>query len=137
MRCLTFNSQQWHPIYDFRQSLPDVYEQIFVVGVMDSEILAIIMPPDAQAPHLTQKSHIKRFQFKAPFLDLQSSLVQGAGKKELTRPQLEQRIYGLQVVLDQETFRTENWESLRYFRSKYDNEHALSASICNKTQIQD
>jgi len=61
MRCLTFNSQQWHPIYDFRQSLPDVYEQIFVVGVMDSEILAIIMPPDAQAPHLTQKSHIKRF----------------------------------------------------------------------------
>jgi hypothetical protein len=77
------------PVFDFRQALPDVYEQVFIVGIMDNEILAIVMPPEYQAPLLNQKNQVRRFPFKAPFLEQQSSLHQGVGKKELTRPQLE------------------------------------------------
>jgi len=36
---------------------------------MDNEILAIVMPVDADAPSLQQKSQIKTFKFKPPFLD--------------------------------------------------------------------
>ena len=32
-------------------------------------------------------------------------------------------------------FRVDNWESLKYFRSKYDNEYTLSASIFDKDTI--
>lgn len=38
-------------------------------------------------------------------------------------------------MIDQEVFRQENWESLKQFRSKYDNEYHLSSSIMDQTQI--
>jgi chromosome transmission fidelity protein 4 len=44
VRAFTFQSQQWSPIYDFKQSHAEVYNQVWIVGVMDGEILAIIMP---------------------------------------------------------------------------------------------
>jgi hypothetical protein len=44
MRAFTFTSQQWTPIYDFKQKHSDVYERIWIVGVMDAEILVIVMP---------------------------------------------------------------------------------------------
>lgn len=44
VRSFSFQSQQWVPIYDFKHSHPEVYNQIWIVGVMDGEILAIIMP---------------------------------------------------------------------------------------------
>jgi len=39
------------------------------------------------------------------------------------------------MIIDQEVFRQENWESLKHFRSKYDNEYHLSSSIMDSTQI--
>ncbi len=41
---------------------------------MDNEVLAIVMPADAQAPSVAQKSQIRTFKFKPPFLDLESNL---------------------------------------------------------------
>ena len=61
MRAFTFASQQWSPVYDFRQRHADIYEQIWIVGVMDAEILAIVMPAEYAAPLITQKAQIKRF----------------------------------------------------------------------------
>lgn len=53
--------------------------------------------------------------------------------KELTRSQLEAQIFNKQIIIDQEVFRQENWESLKHFRSKYDNEYHLSSSIMDQT----
>lgn len=55
--------------------------------------------------------------------------------KELTRAQLEAQIFNKQMLIDQEVFRLENWESLKHFRSKYDNEYHLSSSIMDQAQI--
>jgi hypothetical protein len=33
------------------------------------------------------------------------------------------------MLIEQEAFRIQNWESLKHFRSKYDNEYHLSATI--------
>ena len=89
MRAFTFTSQQWSPIYDFKQRHPDVYTQIWIVAVMDYEILAIVMPVDAVAPSITQKSQIKSFKFKPTFLDQESN----TESKELTQSQLESQIF--------------------------------------------
>ena len=40
-------------------------------------------------------------------------------------------------MIDHETYRRETWESLKQFRSKYDQEYHLSASIMNVTEIVD
>ena len=47
MRAFTVASLQWSPIYDFKQRHPDIFAQIWIVAVMDNEVLAIIMPTDA------------------------------------------------------------------------------------------
>ena len=39
------------------------------------------------------------------------------------------------MIIDQEVLRQENWESLKHFRSKYDNEYHLSSSIMDATGI--
>lgn len=46
MRAFTFASQQWSPVYDFRARHQDIFAQIWVVGVMDGEVLAIVMPQE-------------------------------------------------------------------------------------------
>jgi|LakMenEpi03Aug12_release.lakeMendotaPanAssembly.Ray.scaffolds.fasta_scaffold4087947_1 hypothetical protein len=42
--------------------------------------------------------------------------------KELTRPQIEALVMAQQFSVDHETFRKDNYEALKNFRSKYDNE---------------
>ena len=39
--------------------------------------------------------------------------------------------------LEHESFRKQNWESLKHFRSKYDNEFAQSETILDANQIID
>ena len=40
------------------------------------------------------------------------------------------------LSLEHEMFRMQNWESLKHFRSKYDNEYHLSESILDMNEIQ-
>lgn len=81
VRAFSFNSQQWTPIFDFKQKHAEIYDRIWIVGVMDAEILVIVMPKDSLAPSINQKSQIKRFAYKVPLLDQESAL----DSKELTR----------------------------------------------------
>lgn len=39
------------------------------------------------------------------------------------------------MLIEQEAFRIQNWESLKHFRSKYDNEYHLSTTILDPTQL--
>lgn len=55
--------------------------------------------------------------------------------KELTKPQIEQQMLNLQLSIEHEMFRKENWEHLKHFRSKYDNEYHLSESIMETSEI--
>jgi len=49
---------------------------------------------------------------------------------------LESQIFAKQMMIDQETFRLENWEQLKQFRSKMVPDYFLSESIKDQSQIQ-
>jgi hypothetical protein len=69
MRCLNPQNMQWIPAIDFRSKVPQNYAHMWIVGVTDGEVLAFELPKGYQAPHMHQKSLIRRFQLKIPFLD--------------------------------------------------------------------
>jgi hypothetical protein len=52
VRAFSFTSQQWSPVFDFKQRYSDIYTNIWIVGVMDNEILAIVKPSEGMAPNL-------------------------------------------------------------------------------------
>jgi hypothetical protein len=76
---------------------------------------------------------VRRFQLKIPFLDQEKVNVDS---KELTLSQIEEQIMRLQQLIDFESYRREQWEHLKQFRSKYDNEYILSESIMTTGDIQ-
>lgn len=53
----------------------------------------------------------------------------------MTLSQIEASIYNKQIQIEQEQFRRESWESLKNFRSKYDNEYNVSESVMDKNEI--
>jgi len=59
---------------------------LWIVGVSEQEVLAIKMLADHQAPMVTQKGEIRRFQLRVPLLNQKSTDVDS---KEKTQPQLE------------------------------------------------
>ena len=89
MRCLNPSNNQWIPALDFRIRCPNNYAQLWIVGITEGEVLAIELPKGYLAPHLNQKSMIKRFKLKIPFLDQEKKDVDS---KELTLPQLDEEI---------------------------------------------
>lgn len=52
VRAFSFTSQQWSPVFDFKQRYSDIYANIWIVGVMDNEILAIVKPSEGMTPNL-------------------------------------------------------------------------------------
>jgi hypothetical protein len=55
--------------------------------------------------------------------------------KEQTKSQIEATVFNKQMIIDHETYRRNNWESLKQFRSKYDQEYVLSESIMDINDI--
>ena len=49
---------------------------------------------------------------------------------------MEAQLQNMWLSLEHEMFRKQNWESLKHFRSKYDNEYQLSESILDNNEIQ-
>ena len=68
-----------------------------------------------------------------PFLEIDNDKDPDA--KELTQPQLEEALARQMFISDHEQFRKDNWETLKHFRSKYDNEFILSDSIMSSADI--
>lgn len=63
---------------------------------------------------------------KIPLLDQEKKDIDS---KELTIPQLEAEQLMKQLKLEHEQFRKDNWETLKGFRSRYDNEFHQSLNI--------
>lgn len=93
----------------------------------------IEMPKDHEAPAITQRSNVRRFKMKQPLLEIHED--EAKEEKELTLTQIEAKLQAIWLHLEHETFRKQNWESLKHFRSKYDNEFAQSESIMDNSEI--
>ncbi|CDW81941.1 wd repeat and hmg-box dna-binding protein 1-like [Stylonychia lemnae] len=132
IRCLNPLNNQWIPILDFKQKLPSNFSQIWIVGISEKEVLAIELPKGYQAPHLKQQSMIRRFQLKLPFLEQERKDIDS---KDMTLPQIEEEIMRKVQLLDFETYRKDQWEHLRHFRQKYDNNYMLSETILDSTKL--
>ena len=46
LSALNFKNNQWVPVLDLSDSFPNTYENFWVVGVMENELVAIEMPND-------------------------------------------------------------------------------------------
>lgn len=78
---------------------------------------------------------IKRFKYKIPLLESDTSAGASAERKELNLQQLEEAIMKEQFIIDHETYRRDHWEALKHFRSKYDSEYPLSESIMTHSAL--
>jgi len=104
---------------DFKHRHSEIFTQLWIVGVSEDEVLAIEMARDHLAPLLAQKNQIRRYKMKMPLLKQDNENVDS---KEMTRFQIEGQVMAQQMQVDHETFRREQWENLKNFRSKYDTE---------------
>lgn len=62
---------------------------------------------------------------RSPFLGLEeadAAVTEGKDSQSITL--IESKLQTMWLHLDHEIFRKQNWESLKHFRSKYDNEYA-------------
>ena len=131
-RLLHFSSLHWVPVLDFKLRFPAVYNQFWVVGVCESEVLAIELPKNYAVPHPTLKNAVRRLKMNVPFLEQASK---DPDSKELTPAQLEETMLRERLRVDQEQYRRDNWEHLKQFRTRYDNEYLLSESIMGNAEI--
>lgn len=90
------------------------------------------MPEDHEAPALVQKNHVRRIKLKVPLLGLEN---ENPDAKEESLAQIEADMLNKWLWCEHEIFRKQNWESLKHFRSKYDNEFLLSESIMDAQGI--
>jgi hypothetical protein len=125
LRSFSFKNQQWTPVLDFKIKHSEIYDKLWITGITDGEVLAIEMASSQQAvPMLTQKAMIRRFKLKVPLLnqDIQEGTKDGL-------PQFEEQLLRSSMQLEHNQFRKDNWEQLKHFRSKFDNEYCLSESV--------
>ena len=92
VRMLNPVNNQWIPALDFKQKLKATYNQLWIVGISEWEILGIELPKGYNAPPPNLKSLVRRFQLKIPFLEQDKVNVDS---KELTLPQIEEQIMRL------------------------------------------
>lgn len=78
---------------------------------------------------------VRRFKFRFPFLE-DDSTKQETGKKDVKNlVTLEESLSRGQFLIDHENYRRENWEPLKHFRSKYDSDYFQSSSILGLTEL--
>ncbi len=92
------------------------------------------MPKDHEAPSLALKNNVRRFKMKLPLLDT-ADASSSTSSFEMSLPQIEAKLQAMWLYLDHEQFRKQNWEALKHFRSKYDNEFAQSETILDNQKI--
>ena len=133
VRSFSFTSQTWTPRHDFKIKNGHIYRQLWIAGISDQELLVIEMPKDHEAPSFALKSNVRRFKMRQPLLNIDDSTV-NEGKEE-SLSQIEAKMQGIWLHLEHEMFRKQNWESLKHFRSKYDNEFAQSETIMDNNEL--
>lgn len=123
---------QWVPVLDFKIKCPNTFESLWIVNVSEQSVQAIELLKNMQAPLMSQKSMVRTFPFKMPFLEQERKDVDA---KELTIPQREEEIIRLQANIEFETYRKDQWEHLKHFRTKFDQCYDLSESILSAKDI--
>jgi hypothetical protein len=96
------------------------------------------MPKDYHAPsYPQQRSMVRRFKFKIPFLQLDpgANVKKTEGKDGLTLQELDESLVKQQFLIEHESYRKDQWEPLKHFRSKYDAEYPISESILSAADI--
>ena len=62
------------PVLDFKIRMASSYNQLWIVGVSEGEVLALEMVKGYSAPQYPQqRSMVRRFKFKIPFLEVDQS----------------------------------------------------------------
>ena len=70
---------------------------------------------------------------RSPLLSLEDAETAASeGKEQASLTLIESKLQAMWLHLDHEIFRKQNWESLKHFRSKYDNEYAQSETILDQ-----
>lgn len=78
------------------------------------------IPKDHYAPSMIQRGKTIRIKLTTPFLDTRSDLEKDKNEQE-NLSQFDLQLQNMWLSLEHEIFRKQNWESLKHFRSKYDN----------------
>ena len=68
LSALNFKNNQWVPILDLSDTYPDTFSNFWVVGLMETELVAIEMPNDCDTPPLSMKNVYKRIEYSVPLL---------------------------------------------------------------------
>ena len=134
IRSFSYTTQTWSPRHDFKIKHGHIFRRLWISGISEQEMLVIEMPPDHEAPSIALKSNTRRIKMRLPLLD-QGEDQPTEANKELTLPQIEAKLQTVWLHLEHEIFRKQNWESLKHFRSKYDNEFAQSETILDNGAI--
>lgn len=133
VRSFSYTTQMWTPRHDFKIKHAHLIRQLWIVGISDQELLVIEMPKDHEAPAITLRSNVRRFKMQSPLLEIYED--DAKEDKEMTLAQIEAKVQATWLHLEHEIFRKQNWESLKHFRSKYDNEFAQSESILDNNEV--
>ena len=66
---LNFKNKQWMPILDLKIRYPKTYNNFWIVGIMENELLVIEMPVSGEQPPLTLKNKHKTLKLAIPLLN--------------------------------------------------------------------
>ena len=94
------------------------------------------IPKDHYAPIMNQRGKTTRVKLTTPFLDTRSDLEKNQTEQE-NLSQFDLQLQNMWLSLEHEIFRKQNWEPLKHFRSKYDNQCQLSESIYEESDIRE
>ena len=103
---------------------------MWIVGIGEGDVSFIEIPKGYEVPHPSMKSLIKTIKLSIPFLDL---VPQENGDRSLV--QIDEILMREHLMLEQENYRKSEWEYLKHFRTKYDNEYTQTESIMSSSDI--
>lgn len=66
---LSLESGWWHPILDLKVNMPASAGQLWLVGFLENEMLAIVLPEGFTQPTLKMKTLVKKFKLQVPVLE--------------------------------------------------------------------
>ena len=107
-----------------------MHQQLWIVGISEGEIGLIEMNKGYSVPHPTQRSLLKTEKFQIPFLNM---ITNEKGEKSLGT--IEEGVMRKNLTIEQELYRKDQWEHLKLFRTKYDNECSQTETILTNSSI--
>lgn len=60
------------PVLNFKNEKMTNYQQIWMVGISENDVMAIEVAKGYAVPHINMKSRVRRFKIRIPFLEQES-----------------------------------------------------------------